>query len=226
MWTYYLDAMIELNTDLSTLSSLKRYALCRAFEAANRSNKMSEKHYLQYIELLYSKNTEDENVERVLQKASKMHPKSIDIWFQFIRYHIRDNNFKRLKEIFKISKDRLGLNGAEIWHLYLMYLRTQQSNESNAEFEKLMLEVAAQPHATFNKLKAQLLEHIAVSISMKRARKMYNLFIKHYPSCYEVHEMMAELEAKQVFDINVVHIILNYIVILCVFFSLQQKKIN
>lgn len=198
MWTYYLDAMIELNKDLSSLSSLKRYALCRAFEAGNRSNKMSEKHYLQYVELLYSKNQKDENVERVLQRASKMHPKSLDIWFQFIRYHIRENNFKRLKEIFKTAKERLGSAGAEVWYLYLMYLRTQQSTEANKEFERLIVEVAAQPHNTFSTLKAKLLEHIAVSISMKRARKSYNLFIKHSPSCYEVHEMMAELEAKQV----------------------------
>lgn len=200
MWTYYLDAMIELNTDLSVFSSLKRYALCRAFESANRTSNMSEKYYLDYIELLYSKNQKDENVERILQKASRMHPTSIEIWFQFIRYHVRDNNFKRLKEIFRTAKDQLMSNGAEIWYLYLMYLRTQQSTEANAEFEKLVIELAAQPYATFSTLKAQLLEHIAVSISIKRARKMYNLFSKNFPSCYEVHEMMAELETKQVYN--------------------------
>lgn len=198
MWNYYLNAMVELNADLSTLPSLKRYALSRAFEGANHSSQMSETHYLQYIELLYSNNPKDENIEQVFQKATKLHPNSEHIWLQYVRYYIRENNFKKLKEIFKTAKTRLGSKCADIWYLYLMYLRTLQTSEANSEFEHLVTEVAGQPHSTFNTLKAQIMEHIAASISMKRARKTYNLFIKHYPSCYEVHEMMAELEAKQV----------------------------
>lgn len=190
--------MVELNTDLTSLPSLKRYALCRAFEGANHSNLMSEKHYLQYIELMYSNNPKDENIEQLFQKATKLYPVSDLIWLQYVRYYIRENNYKKLKDIFKTAKAKLGPKGTDIWYLYLMYLRTLQTNEANNEFDQLVAEVAAQPHSTFNILKAQVLEHIAASINMKRARKTYNLFIKHFPSCYEVHEMMAELEAKQV----------------------------
>lgn len=198
MWSHYLNSMIELNTDLSSLPSLKRYALSRAFEGANHSSQMSENHYLQFIELLYSNNPKDENIEEVFQKATKIYPASEGIWLQYVRYYIRDNNFKKLKEIFKTAKVRLGPKGAEIWYLYLMYLRTLQISEANSQFDSLVTEVASQPHSSFNTLKAQIMEHIAASINMKRARKTYNLFIKHFPSCYEVHEMMAELEAKQV----------------------------
>ncbi|XP_055310345.1 U3 small nucleolar RNA-associated protein 6 homolog [Sitodiplosis mosellana] len=201
MWTYYINAMLALNNDTSsavTQIGLKRFSLSQAFEGANNSNQMSETHYLQYIELLYSNNPKDENIEQVLQKATKMFGTSESIWLQYLRYYIQANNFKKLKEIFKTAKLRLGAtNGSEVWELYLIYLKSVQSNEANSEFERLISEVACQPHRSFNVLKAHILELLATTVSMKRARKTYLLFIKHFPSCYEVHEMMAELEAKQ-----------------------------
>lgn len=200
MWNYYINAMLELNNDLSNykqpIDGIIRFALSKAFEGAFKSNHMTEHHYLQYIELLYSNNSNDENIERVFEKATKYHDKSENIWLQYLRYYIQEKNFKKLKEIFKSAKIRLGTNGSEIWELYLMYLRSLHNNEANAEFEHLVREVASLPH--FNLLKAQILELIATTISMKRARKTYQLFINHCPSIYEVHEMMAELEQKQV----------------------------
>lgn len=202
MWSYYINAMLALNDDKSiatSLIALKRFSLSQAFEEANNSNQMSETHYLQYIELLYSSNPKDENIEQVFQKATKMYGTSESIWLQYLRYYIQANNFKKLKDIFKTAKLRLGATmGAEVWELYLIYLKSLQSNEANSEFERLISEVACQPHRNFNVLKAHILELLATTISMKRARKTYQLFIKHFPSCYEVHEMMAELEAKQV----------------------------
>lgn len=65
MWEYYINAMLELNSDLTTQASLKRISLSRAFRAANESNNMSEDHYLQYVELLYSKNPKDEAIAQV-----------------------------------------------------------------------------------------------------------------------------------------------------------------
>lgn len=202
MWNCYINAMLELNNNTSAASTqigLKRFSLSRAFEGANNSNHMSETHYLQYIELLYLNNLKDENIEQVFQKAVKLYETSESLWLQYLRYYIRANNFKKLKEIFKTAKHRLGqTRGSEVWELYLIYLKTLQSNEANNEFERLISEVACQPHKSFNILKAHILELLATTISMKRARKTYQLFIKHFPSCYEVHEMMAELEGKLV----------------------------
>lgn len=202
IWSYYINAMLALNEDktiVTTLVGLKRFCLSQAFEGANNSNQMSETHYLQYIELLYSSNPKDEHIEQVFQKATKLYGTSENIWLQYLRYYIQANNFKKLKDIFKTAKLQLGATmGAEVWELYLIYLKYVQSNEANSEFERLILELACQPHANFNVLKAHILELLATTVSMKRARKTYQLFIKHFPSCYEVHEMMAELEAKQV----------------------------
>lgn len=198
MWNHYINAMLGLNQDLSSLVGLKRYLLSQAFEGAYLSNQMSEKHYLQYIELLYSNNSKDENIEQVFQKATKIYVSSEQIWLQYLRYYIQENNFNKLKEIFNDAKARLGSKSSEVWELYLNYLKSLQTNLANGEFEQLLLEIASFPQNSFHKLKAHILELIATTVNMKRARKIYQLFIKHVPSCYEVHEMMAELEAKQV----------------------------
>lgn len=65
MWDYYINAMLALNSDKSTQASLKRSSLSRAFKAAHDSNNMSEPHYLQYIELLYSMKPKDETIPKV-----------------------------------------------------------------------------------------------------------------------------------------------------------------
>lgn len=178
--------MLELNSDLSTQSSMKRFALKKAFEGANESNHMSEDHYLQYIELLYTNNSKDDNIEKVFQKATKIYETSVRIWLLCMRYYIQDNNFKKLQDVFKTAKNVLGAKGAELWQLYLIYLKSCRSAEAHAEFERYIHELSRQPHATFNVLKAQILELLATTVNMKRARKTYSTFIKHYPVCYEV----------------------------------------
>lgn len=198
MWNYYIDAMLELNSDLSTQSSMKRFALKKAFEGANAANHMSEDHYLQYIELLFTNNPKDENIEKVFQKATKIYETSVRIWLLCMRYYIQENNFKKLQDVFKTAKFLLGPKGADLWQLYFIYLKSCRSSEAHVEFERYINELSRQTYATFNVLKAQILELLATTANMKKARKTYDLFVERHPVCYEVHEMMADLEAKQV----------------------------
>lgn len=204
MWNYYLNAMIELNIDLSTHAALKRHALSQAFELAYQSNFMEKYHYLQYIELLYANNPKNERIERILEKAIKEYESSPDIWFQYVQYFIKENDPKKLTKLrnaFETAKKRLGSNSANIWYLYLTYLKSYQSSETNAEFERLIKELACQPHSNFTIVKAQILEFLEKTTNLKRTRDTYNLFTKYFPGCYNVYEMMAELEAKQVLAI-------------------------
>lgn len=189
--------MLELNSDLSTQSSLKRMALKRAFEGAHLSNYMTEDQYLQYIELLCSNNPKDETIEKVLHKATQIHKNSLKIWNMRIRYYIQANNFKKLQENF-VEIKKLGAKGAELWHLYLVYLKSCHNSEANSFFDRQIKELAFQSHPSFNVVKAQMIELFAITVNMKRARGVYRAFIKHHSNCYEVHEMMAELESKQV----------------------------
>lgn len=232
MWTYYINAMLEINSDLTTQAKLKRHLLNRAFRAANESNNMAEHHYLQYVELLYRNNPRDEFIPQVqfvyypffrhssihlkpnnnlilfffvfffflvqvLERSTSKYNTSLKVWLQCLRFYIQQNNCKMVQEVFHSAKKHLGSEGHDIWHLYLLFLKTQQSPESNVEFEHLVNELACQPYATFNSFKASVLELLATTASIKRARKTYQLFIKNFPNCLEVHEMMADLESKQ-----------------------------
>lgn len=198
MWNFYINAMLELNSDLSTQASIKKFGLKRAFEGASRSNHMSEDHYLQYIELLYTNNPKDVIIEEIFGKATKTYGSSLKIWLQCMRYYIQDGNFTKTQEIFKTAKNLLGPKGTEVWHLYLLYMKSCRSSDAHAEFDRYIGALAQQKHGAFNGLKGQILELLAITTGIKRARKAYKLFINNYPESYEVHDIMAELEAKQV----------------------------
>lgn len=208
MWDYYINAMLELNSDLTTQASLKRHSLSRAFKAANESNNMSEDHYLQYIELLFANNPKDETIAQVLEKSTSKFSSSLKVWMQCLRYYIQENNFKKTHDVFQRAKKVLGPNGQELWQLYLIYLKTHQNADANQEFEHLVHEIACQPHPAFNVFKSKILELLATTVSIKRARKTYQVFIKNFPNCLEVHEMMADLESKQVKNITNTQLIL------------------
>lgn len=198
MWTYYIDAMLELNNDLSTQAACKRSVLGRAFLAANESNQMSENHYLQYIELLHANNPKDDNIIRVFRKAVSLYRNSPKIWLQFMRFHIQADDIDKVRETFKAARLQMGSKSADLWQMYMIYLKSIQNPSVHTELERLIQEVACQPYPEFNNLKAFIIEMIAVTSNIKRARKCYDLFIRHFATCYEVHAMMADVEAKQV----------------------------
>lgn len=200
MWNYYINAMLELNSDLSTQKQIKRISLKKAFEGAIKTSFMTEDHYLQYIELLYTINSKDDNIEKVLKKATDIYKNSLRIWLLCMRFYIQECNFKKVQTIFNTAMKVLGSRGAELWELYLIYVKSCRSSEAHVEFDRFIMNLSWQRHDSFNVLKANVLELLAATTTMKRSRKYYNLFIKHYPVCYEVHDMMAQLEAQQVRD--------------------------
>lgn len=207
MWNYYINAMIDLNSDLSTQSLLKQLSLKRAFESASQTKYMTEDYYIQYVELLFRMNPNDQSIERVLHKVTKLYERSLRIWLLCMRYHIQKSNFQKVREIFKIAKNLLGANGVEIWELYIMFVKSCRNTEATLEFNNFAVELSRQQNPAFNKLKAYILEMLAATTSMKKVRKTYELFIKHYPVCYEVHDMMATLESKQVMKTTFIQLI-------------------
>lgn len=65
MRDYYVDAMLKLNTDLSEHIQLKKDGLCHAFKSIYESNDMTEDHYIQYVELLFTDDPKQELVAQV-----------------------------------------------------------------------------------------------------------------------------------------------------------------
>lgn len=202
MWNYYINAMLELNSDLSTQSGNKRSALKRAFELADEHQQMSADHYIQYIQLLSTQDKDTPNrisaIYKVFENATRKYDKSLQIWSFCMRFHIQENDFNRVHDVFMKAHRLLGDDCADLWHLYMVYLRSSRSAAAHIEFDKCINALAKRKHSNFNVLKAQMLELLAVTVNMKKARKTYELFVERFPDCYDMHDRMAELEAMQV----------------------------
>lgn len=199
MWTYYIDAMLKLNADLSSQASMKRFALQKAFEGATESDHMSEDYYIRYIEILYTENPKDGNIERVFQKSTAAHETSLKLWNLCLRYYMEGNDFKKIQNIFNTAKTLLGANGAELWQLYFLNLKSYQSTEIKREFDQIFIEeLSCQSHPSFNTLKTQVLQLLAATVNIEEVRTIYEKFVINQPACYEVHETMANIEASQV----------------------------
>lgn len=198
MWNYYVNAMIQLNSDLSSQTQIKQCALLKAFGGACQFNHLTEENYIQYIELLYKLNPSDENIEKVFQKATKANGRSLRIWLLCMRYYIQQNNSKKVRETFRVSKELLGRNGVEIWELYMMFVKSYGNPDAHKEFKHFNIELSRQHHPAFDRLKANILEMLASTAGMKMVQETYELFTKHYPICDEVHAMMTDIESRQV----------------------------
>lgn len=198
MWDYYVSAMIELNHDLSSQKEIKQNALLKAFAGACQFDHMTEENYIQYIELLYQMNPSDENIEKVFQKATKANGRSAPLWLLCMRYHIQQNNAKKVRETFRVSKELLGRNGVEIWELYMMYVKSSGHSDAHKEFKYFLTELSRQHHHAFDQLKANILEMLASTAGMKMVQETYELFTKHYLICDEIHAMMKDIRGRQV----------------------------
>lgn len=115
-----------------------------------------------------------------------------------MRFYIQLNEFQNVKDIFQRANVSLGANGADIWESYMMYVKKTQDPAAKTEYDKLLQDVALIPYDTFNPFKAKILEIIATTVSIKKARKIYNSFVSAHPKALEVHEMMSDLESRQV----------------------------
>lgn len=198
MWDFYVNAMIELNSDLSSQTQLKQCALLKAFGGACQFNHLTEENYIQYIELLYKLNPSDENIEKVFQKATKANGRSLRVWLLCMRYHIQQNNSKKVRETFRVSKELLGRNGVKIWELYMMFVKSFGNPDAHKEFKHFNIELSRQHHPAFDRLKANILEMLASTAGMKMVQETYELFTKHYTICDEVHAMMTDIQSRQV----------------------------
>lgn len=190
--------MVELNSDLSSQTRVKQSALLNAFNGAFQFNQLSEENYFQYVEILHQLNKNDEHIEKVLQKATKAHGRSLRLWVMRMRYHIQQNNVKKVHDTFHASKDLLGRYGVEIWELELLFIKSYGNADADEEFDKFLDELAHQQYPSFDRLKADILELLATTGGMQAVQKAYVLFTKYHPICHEVHAMMTDIQSRQV----------------------------
>lgn len=90
MWDYYINAMLEINTDLTTHVLLRTRALNHAFESAYERNKMNENHCVEYVELLHAHDPEQELIlqvnEMIPSLKTEIHPPHFPLYsFRYLR---------------------------------------------------------------------------------------------------------------------------------------------
>lgn len=198
MWNYYVNTMTELYGDSSTQTEIKRCALLKAFTGACEFSHLTEENYIQYIELLYqSSRRNDDEIDAAFRKATKIYSRSLRMWVLCMRYYIQQENAKKVRDIFKASKDLLGKNGVEIWELYMLFVRAVGGPQAKKEFEQFIADLARQHYPAFDKLKVHVLELTAIN-GIRMVKDTYNLFTANYPHCNELLAIKTHMESTKV----------------------------
>lgn len=189
--------MLELNKDLSTQSSMKKYALNEAFRLANtKSAHMTEDHYAKYLGLLHTDNPTDDSIEQVLANATTIHKTSVELWLQRLRFYIQKKNFAKIKEIFLQARGHLGSKGAEIWRWYLIYIKSHRTPPG--ELDRFIVDLSQQRNSAFYLVKSHIIELLGNTSNTQRALDACELFIQNDPDCEDYGAWKKDLVEKKV----------------------------
>lgn len=131
MWSLYIDAMIELNNNKSTQQSLKQKCLLAAYEGADEARCLSERQYLQYIELLKSLPDDEygQQLCNVLGSATGKYCDSIELWKLYLKYFMRKDDENKVYDIFAIASKTIGSGSLPLWELLKQYFLIKFTHE-------------------------------------------------------------------------------------------------
>lgn len=204
MWTHYINTMLALNEDIKTLPTLKRSVLGCAFKAACDAKQISESHCTQYIAIMYATGASEDLILNIIEGGLAIYPSSSALWESLMKFYIQCEDDKKVEEVFKNAKRKLGNESYPIWNLYLKYLlvKTDESNKIKEFFE----DIVKQPHANFRSLKVDCIENTAALFGVSNARKFFNSTIKNGFPCLEMYNKIAEIEELQVKTISAVYL--------------------
>nr|XP_024215873.1 U3 small nucleolar RNA-associated protein 6 homolog isoform X2 [Halyomorpha halys] len=188
MWSLYLDYIIEINEDLSTLSTFKKNCLKNAFEAAHKKSMLSENHYLFWI-------TKLDNVDtcKVLQWGTEKFGTSNKLWAMRLRSHLSKCDEVGAMAVFKeiISHPNIP-DKASLWMLILEYYQIADITKA----ENLWNEGVNDPIVAAV-LKGRYIEWLAVTRGIMAARKAYSTLSTTPPFSLDIHVAMSKLEDAQ-----------------------------
>ncbi|XP_024215874.1 U3 small nucleolar RNA-associated protein 6 homolog [Halyomorpha halys] len=188
MWSHYLNYVLEINEDLTTLPTFKKNCLNNVFEAAHKENMLSEKHYL-----LWVRKVENVDTCKVLQWGTEKLPSSNKLWSWRLRYHLSKYDKDGAMAVFKeITSNPDIPDQANLW---LLVLRCYQIIDT-AKAESLWNEGVNNP-IVGAVLKARYVEWLAMSKGIGAARKAYEILSTVPPLSLEVHHAMLKVEDAQ-----------------------------
>lgn len=188
--------MLELNEDIKILPILKRSVLGCAFKAACDAKQISESHCIQYIAIMYATGASEDLIVNIIEVSLAMYPSSTALWESLMKYYIQCKDDKKVEEVFRNAKRKLGNECDAIWNLYMQYLLVK--TDASHKIKEFFQEVVKQPHANFRSLKVDCIESTAVLFGVNNARKFFNNTIKNGFPCLEMYNKIAEIEELQV----------------------------
>lgn len=193
--SYFLNAMLNLNQDLSTQRGLKRTKLAQAFKVAHEANCMSEDHYLMFIDLLKESNDTNPEIENIMKAATKRHSKSEKLWEQYMYYYICKNDHIKLDEIFRNAIKEL--NDDKSHSLYRLMIQYYLTNwDLSGKVDEMFMETCKKTTENFAPFRERYLEYTVINKDLEETRKIYNELAQLPPPCLELHQKMAYLESQ------------------------------
>lgn len=197
MWSLYIDCLIEINHDLSTLPNYKRKLLKNALLQGHQAKKLQEKYYLNWIDMLKGDKNDDktnEKIYQVLTYATDAIPQSSDIWRKKINHLIKTNSDNDIiDQEFTKAIEILGNNSLPIWKMKLPYYQARFPNKVEDIFKSAIM----QPPEIAKLIKVPYIEWTILTKGIEAARQKYQELSVLPPLCLELHKRMADLEILQ-----------------------------
>lgn len=192
MFTFYIDAMLELNGDMTKERKLRRTCLANAFKVAHEQGFMSEKHYLIYLQLLFEADSINTGqMDEIFTKALKTN--SIEVWKLRLTYGIKHETKEKLPELFqRITKNVTGDDILEIYKIFYAFLTTNAEPNVVEAFLQAAIKHETRSVPTF--FKPEYIEWVTLNKDLHAARRVYKeLALNSFP-CLGLHTKMLQLE--------------------------------
>ncbi|XP_069701593.1 U3 small nucleolar RNA-associated protein 6 homolog [Periplaneta americana] len=195
MWSLYLEFLLELNQDQSSLPVFKQKLLRVAFETAHAAGCMQEKYYLLWVEMLKSQG-KLKKLQGVLRTATARIPSSVELWQVRLCFYLSKDNEKKALDVFKDATTKLGNSEKAALHLWKMMLHYYQTKDIH-KVEQLFKDGIVQGPEISMPLKPMYIEWLALAKGIAAARKVYDQLSIQPPLCLGLHTKMASLESIQ-----------------------------
>nr|CAD7590164.1 unnamed protein product [Timema genevievae] len=183
MWSLYLDQVIDLNHDTTSLPVFKRKLLREAFQGAHSAGKMQEKYYRTWLAnalVVLSSTAEDGEIEvrismeilynagkrkkldAVLRSVTERLPKSVDMWQLRMKFHQQYDDEAAVIRVFHDAIMSLSSEESStlvLWKKLILYYQTKE----NAKVESVFKEGMLQGPAVSLPLKIRYLEWVMLA---------------------------------------------------------------
>ncbi|XP_005192203.2 U3 small nucleolar RNA-associated protein 6 homolog [Musca domestica] len=197
MWSYFINAMLDLNHDIKSEGDVKRHCLAKAFNMGHKSQLMSIVHYQALVEMLLKSPNGLQQVEIILQEALECKKseanKIYELWMQV---YSKTGNQSKFYEIFCRANNELGVTKCiDLWHLAIKFYEAY-SEEHGKKLMVILQEAAKQIHPEFATFRAYYLEYTMRNESLAKARELYDEMCQMPPPCLDLHKKMIEIELQ------------------------------